>query len=1111
MSIPPGSLVTEIDFLDPACFTNGGTSVTDLSGNSNDWTLNNTSYTYNSVYGSIDCPIGTELAPNNVTFLGTGVVPFTMNFWHYATATSESIFYNGCYPGDGYFGPQCYWNGTNLIYRVNTFYGPIDTGIYSINAWHMFTVEYDGITLKIYIDGVYAAGGNRNLNQTGARTGIAFSNILDNTGVNGLALINVYDVAIGAGEIANLYSEQLPRFTQIISYDFSNALCYPGSGSTVFDLAGSLDLPISGATYVSTGQASYFSFDGSNDYIGKNGVTGLGNTFSVSMWSQYPSSATTQMFQFSAGTYDAAQGAGPQSSITNTSVDIAFNDGIGTTSYATTPNVWHLYTFTADGTTVKGYLDGALQASVAQGIGSWDNGGLYLGVPISTGGSPYPGYYFNGKIATFDVYNVALGSTDVANVYAANSYRFDNLVISYDFSDPLCYPGTGNTVFDLSGSEIDLPIINATFGGTGQSKYFDFNGTNALIGKNGVTGLGVTFSVSMWAKYPSSATSLIFPFSAGSYVASQGAGPLFSINDGSTNSALFYFNDGIGTTSFATTPDVWHNYIFTNDGTTTKAYKDGVLAASVAQGIGSWDTGGLYLGVPVSTGGNYQPVYYFDGEIAIFDVYNTALGSAAVSDLYDIQSLRFGITPPTPTLIGSYDFSDPACWPGSGNTVFDLTAENNDLAINIISFGGTGQSKFASFNNDTSWMFKSPFSASGSTFNSNEFSISLWHNYPTQGTFGGVSYLLMGGVNAAGQGPSIVVDNADQVVKGVFGAEIVAGGWVSGIANTINTWHMTTLVGDGTNFLLYQDGALTGSTSQAGQWGGSNLVLGRPTENPTGPAQGLFGHKYGGYIAIAEIYSGALGSTDVSDLYDLQQPRFYPAPPPPSNLVASYDFSDPLCYPGTGNTVFDLSDVGLDLPIVNATYGGTGQSKYFEFSGGSSYIGKTGVSGLGTSFSISIWSQTSVTSSSNQVTFFAGNDGISSSAPAFYYNVPTIGEISASFNYGTGLITEPYVLDTWENYVYTADGTTVKFYKNGVEVGSVSQGPGNWPNGQFYLGYTTDALIGKIGLFNVYNTALGSTAVSTLYNNTENRFLPAPPPAPPSIVGGRQFAQGFNG
>jgi hypothetical protein len=595
--------------------------------------------------------------------------------WHYATATSESIFYNGCYPGDGYFGPQCYWNGTNLIYRVNTFYGPIDTGIYSINTWHMFTVEYDGTTLKIYIDGVYAAGSNRNLNQTGARTGIAFSNLVDNTGVNGLALINVYNVAIGSGNIATLYANQKNRFQVVASYDLNNLSSYPGTGSTVYDL----------------------SFNGKN-------LT-LSNT----------------------------------------------------TYY--------------DGVNYNSLVFNAASPSYANYNGS-------LGVPT---GPPVFSFFMWIKTTSF----------------TANPY---DIFFSYGRD--------GNP--SIGG----IPLICSRAFGSNVA-YAEFGSGKAPIA-------------------PATPTVL----------------------------------------------DEWTNYCITSDGTTYKFYIDGALVGSAAlSGSDIWTSPQLTIGALQVTGD-----FPCNLEFNYLDVYDIALTAGEITTLYNDTVSRFTPTPVTPTLIGSYDFSDPACWPGSGNTAYDLTAENNDLQLNIISFGGTGQSKYASLNGDTSWMYKGQFSASGSTFNSDEFTISLWHNYNTQSTFGGVSYIAMGGVTASGQGPSIVVDNSDQKVRGVFGAEITAGGWVTGIANTVNTWHMTTLVADGTDFLLYQDGALTGSTTQAGQWGGSNLVFGRPSQFPTGPADGLFGHKWGGLLGIAEVYSGALGSTDVSDLYDLQSPRFITIPPYAGNV-----------------------------------------------------------------------------------------------------------------------------------------------------------------------------------------------------------------------------------
>jgi hypothetical protein len=315
---------------------------------------------------------------------------------------------------------------------------------------------------------------------------------------------------------------------------------------------------------------------------------------------------------------------------------------------------------------------------------------------------------------------------------------------------------------------------------------------------------------------------------------------------------------------------------------------------------------------------------------------------------------------------------------------------------------------------------------------------------------------------------------------------------------------MGTVTADGTTTKIYVDGVLAGSVAQGiGNWATGGFAIGAGVDGGGNISAGSDGFL--GNFALLDIYNVALSAGDITTIYNDTETRFFP----PITPVASYDFSDPACYPGTGNTVFDLTANNLDLPITNATFGGTGQSKYFEFNGSSSYIGlPSGVTGLGTSFSISIWSQSS--SSAIQVLFVAGSDPPASSAPAFYYNLPTSGSISGSFNYGTGLIIEPFAINTWENYIYTADGTTAKLYKNGVLEGSVSQGAGNWPTGQFYLGFTTDALIGKIATFDVYNVVLNSGEVTDIYDNTENRFAPAPPPYA-GILGGRQFAQGFNG
>jgi hypothetical protein len=52
---------------------------------------------------------------------------------------------------------------------------------------------------------------------------------------------------------------------------------------------------------------------------------------------------------------------------------------------------------------------------------------------------------------------------------------------------------------------------------------------------------------------------------------------------------------------------------------------------------------------------------------------------------------------------------------------------------------------------------------------------------------------------------------------------------------------------------------------------------------------------------------------------------------------------------------------------------------------------------------------------------------------------------------------------------------------------------------------------GKIALLEVYNEALDSAAITDIFENESPRFGIEPEPPYVGIVGGRQFAQGFNG
>ena len=289
MSIPPGSLVTEIDFLDPACFTNGGTSVTDLSGNSNDWTLNNTSYTYNAALGTLDLGTTSVMTGDNQTPVGTGDVPFTISVWHYATGKRDTIIYNGNYPASG-LNLQTIFSSSNTKYVLA--YGAglaftLESANTYINSWNFITFSYDGTTLKLYVNGSVVDSVATTLSQGVSGSYPNWSVNGENTGVEGFGLLNIYDAALTNGDILALYNSTKTRFLVPVSYyDPQDTASF--NNTTAFnDLNGGTDFVFNSTpTYDSTYGA--ISFDGSNFAVLSNYLTNTWPTgtaaFTMSFW-----------------------------------------------------------------------------------------------------------------------------------------------------------------------------------------------------------------------------------------------------------------------------------------------------------------------------------------------------------------------------------------------------------------------------------------------------------------------------------------------------------------------------------------------------------------------------------------------------------------------------------------------------------------------------------------------------------------------------------------------------------------------------------------------------------------------------------------------------------
>jgi hypothetical protein len=668
--------------------------------------------------------------------------------------------------------------------------------------------------------------------------------------------------------------------TSFIKYDFSDPACYPGSGTTITDLSTNLDGELSSAgLFVSDGQQSYINITTAGQYARSNGYNfPTRNVYTISVIFK-----TYAQFNY------------------NTVVSLAQFNGSGTTPFISTPlnhtaeynfpfssnafgvnsitsnlkiknDTWNLLTLTADGTTQKLYLNGILVGSVAHTASF--NGSL----PRFQTGYPTFDETAIQKVAVMHMWESALTATQVKDLADSYATRFSlyQPVVSYDFSETESYPGSGSTFSDLAGST-NGSTNSTTFVSDGDASYFTTNGSSTFLSTSSYTPSSSTvFSYNLWFQLNNTTYGTMLQIGGdGSFENT----PAINTNDPSAGRLLSSFGYFVGVNNPSQTipVDTWKCITVVCDGSTSKVYYDGLLVSSVSQGSGIFGVGPMHFG-------RYLTFQYASVKIALFQLFNTALDATAVLNNYNNQEPRFyPAPPPSPVLIGSYDFSDPACYPGTGDTAFDLTANNNDLVMNASgaqpSYGGTGQSKSFSFLNDNNnFLYCSQFSALGTTFSSTSFTLSAWHNYANSQLDNAA--ILFGGNGANDEGVTIQVTGNDgnKIYGGTFGDPTPA----IGTSNTANTWHMSTLTGDGTTLKLYQDGALIDSASQSGGWNGRGFVLGRYLNASYAPVDNQpVGKRYAGLIGIAEVYSGALGSTDISDLYDLQQPRFYPAPPPP--------------------------------------------------------------------------------------------------------------------------------------------------------------------------------------------------------------------------------------
>ena len=615
-------------------------------------------------------------------------------------------------------------------------------------------------------------------------------------------------------------------------------------------------------------------FNGSSSKI-TTGYTDNPSAFSVSGWIKHTSSTFTGKYH-----YLAAKGYYSNSSNTNYwyianysnanpefRVRLHGTDVSATSSVAMYLNQWYHLVGTCDSAgNLKLYLDGTLVGS-ASGAPSRSMGqGMNIGTFSST-------YFHEGEIDQVRVFDYALGQEAVNSLYNDS----DTPVIIDKAPETAFYKLNGNA-YDSAGG-FDGTAFNITYanGLFGQAAVFNSSSSNINIGGNMVNSL-TTLSVSLWVNWVDTTNSTDDYFIA---LGKSSSGKIFSADiTNSTGIVGFYDGSSVKYSTGAVPKNTWTHIAITANATALKIYLDGSLDSTHTISSLNFDSSGNagFIGSWI-TGTDYE----FDGSIDQVRIFDQAISSNQVSDLYNEASSAFSLN----TLQAYYKLDNSAIDEASG---FDGTETNVEYR-----FGRYGQA--AIFNGSSSKIVL-PNLSLGLNDPSN-FSFSCWFktNSSTQDNQG---IIWLNGSNAGarfGVGINSTSQGGDTSVY--FGVGTSSFTYInSGTgAFVANKWvHIAAIKSSIAGMSLYVNNVLkatnTGATGAANYTatGGHRIGAYKTTAESS---------YFNGYIDQIRIFSSALSSSQVSELYN-EKPE-----------TDTSNFKTVL-YEGTGATQY-ISNVGIDL------------------------------------------------------------------------------------------------------------------------------------------------------------------------------------------------------
>jgi len=795
------------------------------------------------------------------------------------------------------------------------------------NQWYSVIFTFDGANVLYYLDGQATTLTNDGPTSTwitpvssGKNFRIAKSPTIQ-PGFNGkIDGVAIFDYALSASQATTLWGG---------GTSVSNPMALPRTPIAYYPLGESAGGFVGGSgTWLTENNAiEDYVFDFSSDLIDSNFSLTTGQTqFSASIWVKFTGSLGNDESLIANESGYSADGFAIFKNASNT---IEFRcesqSAIGTTTIAL--NKWYLATATYNAGAMVLYVNGQQEATqtTATSITQPSTPKTRLGKYIT--GNLIP---FTGELSNAQIFNTALSATEVETLYNYGSPIQTLANIPQNSNLKAWYKLDASEIYDSSSTE--WSVDNNQNPSAYQSSLDFVSSESDYITVSNSTALS-SYSISCWvnARTLSSYGRLVSLDSVNHrFLGLHSDGTLISGYASPGWNQLF-------TTSTINT-DTWNHIVLVDNGTNTKIYVNTVentLSNSIAV-----DGPNYYIG---SYGGSQN---FFDGKLSNVSIWNTALTSAQITEIYNNG---------TPSSLSSHSAtSNLVSWYKLNNTttgIQDSKGSNNGTNngateypgfVNVLAGESSGMSQTNLVQSDLQTVapyskYAMNFDASSNNFINcgndssleitGNFTISTWINITSDGYYPRLIGKSNSGNTRCNYGigfynykPSVIAN-----YNGTWYADYTSTALSTGV------WYNVVGIYDGSNFLLYVNGALDKTTSVSGfniataasETSGDNLLI---AEAPS------VSDNFDGKISNVSIWNTNLTRTQVREIYNEGLPKDLNSHSAYSNLISWWQLGENssfatnwICADEKGSNNGDGQNMGVDALVngVGTTANGT--------------------------------------------------------------------------------------------------------------------------------------------------------------------------------------------